>query len=324
MKAIVCKSFSQIEDLSYEDLPAPTAGKGQVLVNVKAAGVNFPDILLIEGKYQMRPSLPFAPGGEVAGIVEAIGADVTHVKVGDAVIAGTWTGGYAEQVVADEARVFKMPENLDFVQAAGLLTVYGTSYHALVDRANIKAGDTVLVLGAGGGVGLAAVDIAKAHGATVIACASSATKLAVCKEYGADAVIEYTTEDLKERVKQLTAGKGVDIVYDPVGGHFTEQAFRTLAWGGRHLVVGFAEGNIPALPTNLALLKCASLVGVFWGSFTSTQPALFQTGMQVLLDLFRAGKLKAHVHTTFPLHEAKEAMRTVADRKVIGKVILTT
>ena len=323
MKAILCKSFSNIDNLSYEDAPSPTIGKKEVLISVKASGVNFPDILLIEGKYQMRPPLPFAPGGEVAGIVKAVGELVTQVRVGDAVIAGTWVGGYAEEAVADESRVFKMPEGMDFVQAAGLLTVYGTSHHALVDRANIQAGETLLVLGAAGGVGLAAVDLGKALGAKVIACASTPEKLAVCKEYGADELIQYTTEDLKERVKKITGGKGVDVIYDPVGGHFTEQAFRTMAWGGRHLVVGFAEGNIPNLPTNLALLKSASLVGVFWGSFTSTQPELFQVRLQELLQMFQAGKLKTHIHATFPLAEAKEAMRLVADRKVVGKVVLT-
>jgi NADPH:quinone reductase len=323
MKAIVCKKFSTIDELSYEDLPAPSVGKAQVLISVKAAGVNFPDILLIEGKYQMKPHLPFAPGGEVAGIVKAVGEQVTHLQVGDAVIAATWVGGYAEEAVAEANRVFKIPEGLDFVKAAGLLTVYGTSYHALVDRANLQAGETLLVLGAAGGVGLAAVDIGKALGAKVIACASTPEKLAVCKEYGADELINYTTEDLKERVKQLTAGKGVDVIYDPVGGSFTEQAFRTIGWGGRHLIVGFAIGEIPSLNMNLPLLKSASIVGVFWGSYTASQPQKFQQGLQNLLKMFENGTLKAHIHGTFPLEKAQEAMRLVANRQVIGKVILT-
>ncbi|TAE14824.1 MAG: NADPH:quinone oxidoreductase family protein [Bacteroidetes bacterium] len=324
MKAILCKSFADIDALTYEEVPSPaTVGKNQVLISVKAAGVNFPDILIIEGKYQVRPALPFSPGGEVAGIVKAVGEAVSHVKVGDSVIGGTWTGGYAEESVADAERVFRIPESMNFAEAAGLLTVYGTSYHALVDRAKLQAGETLLVLGAGGGVGLAAVDIGKALGAKVIACASSPEKLAVCKEYGADETIQYTTEDLKERVKQITGGKGVDVIYDPVGGDFTEKAFRTIGWGGRHLIVGFAEGNIPNLPMNLPLLKSASVVGVFWGSFTATQPALFQAGLQNMLQMFEAGKLKAHICATYPLEQAKEAMRLVANRQVIGKVVLT-
>jgi NADPH2:quinone reductase len=267
--------------------------------------------------------LPFAPGGEVAGIVKAVGEQVTHLQVGDAVIAATWVGGYAEEAVAEANRTFKIPEGLDFVKAAGLLTVYGTSYHALVDRANVQVGETLLVLGAAGGVGLAAVDIGKALGAKVIACASTDEKLAVCKQYGADETINYTTEDLKERVKQLTGGKGVDVIYDPVGGSFTEQAFRTIGWGGRHLIVGFAIGEIPALNMNLPLLKSASIVGVFWGSYTSSQPQKFQEGLQHLLKMFENGTLKAHIHGTFPLEKAQEAMRLVANRQVIGKVILT-
>ena len=323
MKAILCKSFSSIDALSYEDVPTPLIGKHQVLISVKAAGVNFPDILLIEGKYQIKPALPFSPGGEVAGIVKAVGEGVTHVKVGDSVIAGTLIGGYAEEAVAESSRVFPIPSGMDFVKAAALLTVYGTSYHALVDRAKIQAGETLLVLGAAGGVGLAAVDIGKALGAKVIAAASSAEKLAVCKTYGADELIQYTTEDLKERVKQITGGKGVDVIYDPVGGQYTELAFRNMAWQGRYLVVGFAGGDIPALPTNLALLKGAALMGVFWGAFTAQQPALFQKRLKELLEMFEAGTLKAHIHATYPLENAQEAMRIVANRGVVGKIVLT-
>jgi len=323
MKAILCHSFSNIDALTYQDAPSPTVGKQDVLVSVKAAGVNFPDILMIEGKYQMKPNFPFSPGGEVAGTVKEVGELVTHVKVGDSVIAGTWTGGYAEEAIAHASRVFVIPTGMDFVKAAGLLTVYGTSYHALKDRAKLQAGETLLVLGAAGGVGLAAVDIGKAMGAKVIAAASTPEKLAVCKAYGADELIQYTTEDLKERVKQITAGKGVDVIYDPVGGQYTEPAFRSIGWQGRHLIVGFAGGDIPSLPLNLPLLKGASVVGVFWGAFTAQQPVLFQQGLHELLAMFENGTLKAHIHATFPLEQAQDAMRVVANRAVVGKVILT-
>ncbi len=275
MKAVVCKQFGPPESLVVEDLPSPRAGPGEAVISVKAASLNFPDVLIIQNKYQFKPPLPFSPGSELAGVVKEVGAGVSAFKPGDKVIAFTTYGAFAEEAKTEAARLLPLPEGMDFVAGAAFLLTYATSDHALRDRAALRAGEWLLVLGAAGGVGLAAIDIGKALGARVIACASSEEKLAVCRSHGADATINYATEDLRERIQTITGKSGVDVVYDPVGGAYTEPAFRSLAWRGRQLVVGFAAGEIPKLPLNLALLKGASVVGVFWGDFARREPKHF-------------------------------------------------
>src|SRR4051794_19780473 len=289
VKAVLCKQFGPPESLVMEELPSPTAGSGEVVVAVKAASVNFPDVLIIQNKYQFKPPLPFSPGSELPGGVKEVGAGVTNVKAGDKVIAFTTYGGFAEEVKTEAGRLLPLPEGMDFASGAALLLTYGTSDHALRDRGAVKAGETLLVLGAAGGVGLAAIEIGKALGARVIACASSEEKLAVCRDHGADAAINYAAEDLRERIKALTEGRGVDVVYDAVGGAYTEPAFRSLAWRGRLLVVGFAAGEIPKLPLNLALLKGASVVGVFWGDFARREPQRFRASVEQLGRWYREG-----------------------------------
>jgi NADPH:quinone reductase len=322
MKAILCKTFGPPEKLVLEEVPAPRASAGQAVVDVKACGVNFPDTLIIEGKYQFRPEPPFSPGGEVAGVVSEVGEGVTSVEVGDRVVALMPWGGYAEKIVTDAARLIPIPDGVDFVQAAGIMTTYGTTIYALADRANLQKGETLLVLGAAGGVGLAAVQLGKLMGARVIAAASSPEKLETCKQNGADLVIDYAAEDLKDRVKALTSGAGADVVYDPVGGKYSEAALRATAWNGRLLVIGFAAGEIPKIPLNLTLLKGASIMGVFWGNFTVREPGKALAQFKQLLEWVRDGKLKPHVHATPPLAEAPAAMRTLLERKVQGKIIL--
>ncbi len=322
MKAVLCKSFGPPDTLVYEDIPSPRPGKGEVVVTVKAASVNFPDVLIIENKYQMKPSLPFSPGSELAGVVKEVGEGATRFKPGDKVIAFTGAGAFAEEVNTEEARLIPMPEGMDFPTAASFILTYGTSDHALRDRGELKAGETLLVLGAAGGVGIAAIEIGKALGAKVIACASSADKLEVCRQHGADEVINYTTEDLRERIKAITGGKGVDVVYDPVGGPYTELALRSTAWRGRLLVVGFAAGDIPKIPLNLTLLKGCSIVGVFWGDFTKRQPKEFVQSVVQLGKWFREGRLKPHITATFPLAKAADALKMMAARQVKGKVVL--
>jgi len=290
---------------------------------MKAASVNFPDVLIIQNKYQFKPPLPFSPGSELAGVVKEAGAGVAGFKAGDRVIAFTTYGAFAEEVKTEAARLLPLPEGMDFKTGAAFLLTYGTSDHALRDRAALRAGETLLVLGAAGGVGLAAIEIGKALGARVIACASSADKLAVCREHGADEGIDYAKEDLRERIKALTDGKGVDVVYDAVGGPYTEPAFRSLAWRGRLLVVGFAAGEIPKLPLNLALLKGASVIGVFWGDFVRREPKEFERSLRQLGEWYRQGKLRPHVSQTFPLEKAVEALKLMAARQVKGKVVLT-
>jgi NADPH2:quinone reductase len=323
MKAVLCKQYGPPESLTFEDLPSPRPGPGEAVVTVKAASVNFPDVLIIQNKYQFKPPLPFSPGSELAGIVKEVGAGVSGFKAGDKVIAFTTYGAFAEEVKTEASRLLPMPEGMDYPSAAAFLLTYGTSDHALRDRAALKAGETLLVLGAAGGVGLAAIEIGKALGARVIACASSEDKLAVCREHGADATINYAAEDLRERIKGLTDGRGADVVYDPVGGPYTEPAFRSLAWRGRLLVVGFAAGEIPKLPLNLALLKGAAVVGVFWGDFTKREPQQFADSVRQLGRWFREGKLRPHVSQTFPLRQAAEALKLMAARQVKGKVVLT-
>ncbi len=322
MKAVLCKSFGPPDTLVYEDIPSPVPGKGEVVITVKAASVNFPDVLIIENKYQMKPQLPFSPGSELAGVVKSVGEGATRFKPGDKVIAFTGAGAFAEEVKTEEDRLIPMPEGMDFPTAASFILTYGTSDHALRDRGQLKAGETLLVLGAAGGVGIAAIEIGKALGAKVIACASSADKLEVCKQHGADEVINYATEDLRERIKAITAGKGVDVVYDPVGGAYTELALRSTAWRGRLLVIGFAAGDIPKIPLNLALLKGCSIVGVFWGDFTKRQPKEFVQSVAQLGTWFREGKLKPHITASFPLEKAADALKMMAARQVKGKVVL--
>jgi NADPH2:quinone reductase len=323
MKAVLCKQFGPPDSLLVEDLPSPRAGPGEAVISVKAASLNFPDVLIIQNKYQFKPPLPFSPGSELAGVVKEIGPGVQGWRPGDKVIAFTTYGAFAEEVKTDASRLVPLPEKMDFVTGAAFLLTYATTDHALRDRAALAAGETLLVLGAAGGVGLAAIEIGKALGARVIACASSEEKLAVCRSHGADATINYATEDLRERIKALTEGRGVDVVYDPVGGPYTEPAFRSLAWRGRHLVVGFAAGEIPKLPLNLALLKGASVVGVFWGDFARRQPKEFAQSIGQLARWYADGKLKPHVSHTMPLEKAAEALKLMAARQVTGKLVLT-
>ncbi|GAB1268613.1 NADPH:quinone oxidoreductase family protein [Aurantivibrio infirmus] len=324
MRAVLCKTLGPPESLVVEDIPSPEVKAGQVLVKVGACGVNFPDTLIIQGKYQTKPDLPFSPGGEIAGEVIEIADDVTTVKKGDRVIALCGHGGFAEEIAIDASRIVQIPKEMDFVTASGFLLTYGTSYHALKQRANIQPGETLLVLGAAGGVGLAAVELGKAMGARVIAAASTPEKLALAKEHGADELIDYTKEDLKERAKELTGGKGVDVVYDPVGADLFEPAVRATGWNGRVLVVGFAGGYIPKLPINLTLVKGLSVVGVFWGTFTRMQPEDSAQNNKELLEMFVSGKVKPHVSQTFPLEKTAEALNTLQNRKAQGKVVITT
>ena len=323
MKAVLCKQYGPPETLVIEDLPSPRAGAGEVVISVRAASVNFPDVLIIENKYQFKPPLPFSPGSELSGVVKEVGAGVEGFKPGDRVMAFTTYGAFAEEVKTEANRLVRMPPGMDFESAAAFLLTYGTSDHALRDRAALKAGETLVVLGAAGGVGLAAIEIGKVLGARVIACASSPDKLEVCRSHGADAMIDYATEDLRERLKVLTEGRGADVVYDPVGGRFSEPAFRSLAWRGRHLVVGFAAGDIPRLPLNLPLLKGASIVGVFWGDFARREPGEFAASLRQLSRWYEAGRLRPHVSETFSLEEAPRALLLMAQRKVKGKVVLT-
>ena len=324
MKAVLCRQFGPPDTLVFEELPSPAAGPGEVVVSVKAASLNFPDVLIIQNKYQFKPPLPFSPGSEMSGVVKEVGEGVKGFKPGDRVIAFTTYGAFAEEVKVEAARLVPIPEGMDFESAAAFLLTYGTSDHALRDRGALGSGETLLVLGAAGGVGLAAIEIGKALGAHVIACASSADKLDVCRRHGADDAINYAAEDMRERIRELTAGRGVDAVYDAVGGPYTEPALRSLAWRGRLLVVGFAAGEIPKIPLNLPLLKGASIVGVFWGDFARREPQQLAGSIARLGKWFREGRLKPHVSQTFPLAQAAEALKLMAGRKVTGKVVLTT
>ena len=322
MKAVLCKQHGPPESLVFEDVPSPVAGPGEAVISVKAASVNFPDVLIIQNKYQVKPPLPFSPGSELSGIVKEVGEGVTRVKPGDKVIGFTGYGAFAEEVKADASRMIPMPEGMDFETAAAFILTYGTSDHALQDRGGLKPGETLLVLGAAGGVGIAAIEIGKVLGARVIACASTEDKLAVCREHGADETISYTSEDLRERIKEMTAGKGVDVVYDAVGGPYSEPALRSLAWRGRLLVVGFAAGEIPKIPINLTLLKGCSIVGVYWGDYTRREPARFHDRVQQLGRWFQEGKLRPHVSEVLPLDRAPEAIARMASRAVKGKLVI--
>jgi NADPH2:quinone reductase len=322
MKAVLCKAYGPPESLVIEDVESPTPGPGEVVISVKASGVNFPDVLIIQNKYQVKPPLPFSPGSEVAGVIKAVGDQVTHVKPGDEVFAFTVYGGFAEEVKTDAKRLLPIPAGMTFATAAAFGLTYATSDHALRDRGELKDGETLLVLGAAGGVGLAAVEIGKALGARVIACASSDAKLAVCREHGADETINYATDDLRERIKAITGGQGADVIYDPVGGPYTEPALRSIAWRGRLLVVGFAAGEIPKIPLNLTLLKGCAIVGVFWGEFTRREPARFAQEMRQLGQWYGEGRIRPHISATYPLDRAAEALNDMAQRRVVGKVVL--
>ncbi|MFK0085955.1 NADPH:quinone oxidoreductase family protein [Pseudomonas sp. NPDC090755] len=323
MKAVLCKTLGPAKDLVLEEVASPVPKKNEVLLDVQAAGVNFPDTLIIEGKYQFQPPLPFSPGGEAAGVVSAVGEKVSGFKVGDRVMALTGWGSFAEQVAVPAYNVLPIPAQMDFSSAAAFGMTYGTSMHALKQRGQLKAGETLLVLGASGGVGLAAVEIGKAMGARVIAAASSAEKLAVAKAAGADELINYSGHSLKDEIKRLTGGNGVDVIYDPVGGDLFDQAVRGIAWNGRLLVVGFASGRIPQLPVNLALLKGAAVLGVFWGAFAQRQPADNAANFEQLFAWYAEGKLKPLVSQTFPLAEAGVAIDLLGQRKAVGKVVVT-
>jgi NADPH2:quinone reductase len=322
MKALLCKAWGGPETLVLEELPSPRAGAGEVVIDVKAAGVNFPDVLIIQNKYQLKPTLPFAPGAEAAGVIKEVGAGVTGFAAGDRVIAMTMYGAFAEECVARADQLIHMPAGLDFAAAAAFTLTYGTSWHALRDRGQLRAGETLLVLGAAGGVGIAAIEIGKALGARVIAAASSPEKLAVCRAHGADETIDYAAEDLRARLKAIVGDRGVDVVYDPVGGTYTEPAVRSTGWRGRYLVVGFANGEIPRIPLNLLLLKGSSLVGVYWGDWTRREPGAAAAGMAELLGWLSAGKLKPHVAGRYPLARAGEAIAALAGRKVAGKLVV--
>ena len=322
MKAVVCKAWGLPDTLVVEELPDPQPGPGQVALDVQAAGVNFPDVLIIQGKYQFKPELPFTPGSELSGVVRCVGDGVTAFKPGDKVIAFCSTGAFAEQIVVPQQALMPMPPGMDFDTAAAITLTYGTSHHAVVDRAQLKEGETMLVLGAAGGVGLAAIEIGKALGARVIAAASSDEKLAVCREHGADATINYSTEDLREAIKAATGGKGPDVIYDPVGGIYAEPAFRSIGWRGRYLVVGFANGEIPKLPLNLTLLKGASLMGVFWGEFAKREPKANMAAMRQLMGWMAEGKVRPRISGRYSLADVALALNDMAARKVTGKVVI--
>jgi len=322
MKAILCSRFGGPDDLAYADIPDPAPAADEVVVAVKSAALNFFDTLIIAGKYQVKPPFPFSPASEFAGIVESVGADVKGFAAGDRVLGFGGFGAAREKIAINTQRVVKIPVTLDFDRAAGITVIYGTTLHALKDRAKLKAGETLAVLGASGGTGLAAVELGKLMGARVIACASSDEKLAFARERGADDVINYTSEDIKEGLRRVTGGKGVDVIYDPVGGKYAESALRSIAWQGRFLVIGFAAGEIPKIPLNLALLKGCDIVGVFWGAFTERDPKGHQANMADLVRYAAEDKISAHVHGTYPLAQTADALKAIADRKVMGKVIL--
>ena len=322
MHAWLCENPTGIDALEWKELPTPTPAAGQVLIEIKAASLNFPDLLIVQNKYQMKPPLPFVPGSEYAGIVQAVGEGVTHLKVGQSVACLSGTGGFGTHTVAPAALCMPLPAGFGHVDAAAFIMIYATSYHGLVDRAALKAGETVLVLGAAGGVGSSAIQIAKAVGAKVIAAASTDEKCALCKSIGADEVINYTTENLRERIKALTDGKGPDVIYDPVGGDFAEPAFRSIAWRGRYLVVGFASGPIPSLPLNLTLLKGASIVGVFWGDFAKREPRANAAMMATLGQWYGAGTIKPVIDQTMPMSQLKAAYAYMGSRSVKGKLVM--
>jgi NADPH2:quinone reductase len=322
MKAVLCKAYGPPESLVLEDVSAPEPSEGEVLVDVHASALNFPDVLMIAGKYQSQPPFPFSPGGELAGTVAALGAGVSGFEIGERVFASTGVGGFAEQVVVRDKALQRIPESMTFAQASGISTTYGTSYYALKQRADLQPGETLLVLGAAGGVGLAAVELGKAMGARVLAAASSTEKLAAAKAAGADELIDYSDGELKDKVKALTEGKGADVIYDPVGGALFDQCMRSINWYGRILVIGFAAGDIPKVPINLILLKSCQLVGVFFGSWSARFPQEARENLQQVLDFHSTGKIQAMVGREYPLDQYAQALRCLSERQAIGKVVV--
>jgi len=323
MHAWLCENPIGVEALQWKELPTPEPQSGQVRIAIKAASLNFPDLLIVQNKYQMKPPLPFVPGSEYAGTVDAVGAGVRHLKVGDAVAAFGGTGGFATHSVVDAALVMPLPEGFAFDDAAAFILTYATTHHALVDRGQLKAGETLLVLGAAGGVGTAAIQVGKVLGARVIAAASSDEKGELCRSIGADAAINYSTSNIREELKKLTDGKGPDVVYDPVGGDLAEPVFRSIAWRGRYLVIGFAQGGIPALPLNLALLKGASIVGVFWGEFARREPKANAAALAELARWYAEGKVKPVIDRRLPMRELPAAYERMGSRTVRGKLVMT-
>lgn len=322
MHAWLCTNPIGVEALAWTELPDPAPKAGEVLVEIRAASLNFPDLLIVQNKYQIKPPLPFVPGSEFAGVVQAVGDGVTHLQVGQNVACLSGTGGFATHTIAPAARCIPLPDGFGHVDAAAFIMTYATSYHALLDRGQLQAGETVLVLGAAGGVGTAAIQIAKAKGARVIAAASTDEKCDVCLKLGADAVINYSVEDLRDAAKSLTDGRGPDVIYDPVGGALAEPAFRSIAWRGRYLVVGFASGPIPSLPLNLPLLKGASVVGVFWGEFAKREPQANALMMGTLLQWYAQGKIRPAIDRTMPMSQLPAAFAHMGARAVIGKLVL--
>jgi len=322
MHAWLCENPVGVDALTWKEIPTPSPKAGEVLVEIKAASLNFPDLLIVQNKYQMKPALPFVPGSEFAGVVQAAGEGVRHLQVGQRVACLSGTGGFGTHNVVPAQICVPLPDSFSMVDAAAFIMTYATSHHALVDRAQVKAGETVLVLGAAGGVGTAAIQVAKAMGARVIAAASTDDKCALCKSLGADETLNYSTQNLRETVKALTAGAGPDVIYDPVGGDFAEPAFRSIAWRGRYLVVGFAAGPIPSLPLNLALLKGASIVGVFWGDFARREPKANAAMMAELAQWYEAGKIKPVIDSTMPMAELKAAYVHMGSRGVKGKLVM--
>lgn len=322
MHAWLCETPTGVDALTWKELPTPTPGPGEVLVEIKAASLNFPDLLIVQNKYQMKPPLPFVPGSEYAGVVQAVGPGVKHLAVGQPIACMPGTGGFGTHAIAPAALCMPLPAGFPMVDAAAFILVYGTSHHALIDRAQLKAGETVLVLGAAGGVGTSAIQIAKAVGARVIAAASTDEKCALCQSIGADVTINYTTQNLREAIKTATDGRGPDVIYDPVGGDFAEPAFRSIAWRGRYLVVGFASGPIPSLPLNLMLLKGASLVGVFWGDFARREPQSNAAMLGELAAWYAQGKIKPVIDSTVPMTDLKAAYSHMGSRGVKGKLVM--
>ena len=326
MQAWLCENPVGVDALTWKDLPTPEPQAGQVLIRIQAASLNFPDLLIVQNKYQMKPALPFVPGSEYAGVVEAVGDGVTHLRPGQKVACLSGTGGFGTHTLAPAALCLPLPEAFDLTDAAAFIMIYATSYHALIDRGALKAGETVLVLGAAGGVGTAAIQIAKQAGARVIAAASSEDKCRLCTEAGADATLNYSIHSpagsFRDELKALTAGKGPDVIYDPVGGEFSEAAFRSIAWRGRHLVIGFASGPIPNLPLNLALLKGASIVGVFWGDFAKREPQANSKMLQTLAEWYLQGRIRPVIDRTLPMSELKQAYALMGSRQVKGKLVL--
>ena len=322
MHAWLCENPTGVDALIWKELPTPQPKAGEVLIEIRAASLNFPDLLIVQNKYQMKPALPFVPGSEYAGVVQAVGEGVKHLQIGQNVACLSGTGGFGTHTIAPAALCMPLPDGFSHVDAAAFIMIYATSWHALIDRAQLITGETVLVLGAAGGVGTAAIQIAKAAGARVIAAASTDEKCALCLSIGADATINYSRQNLRDEIKALTAGKGPDVIYDPVGGEFAEPAFRSIAWRGRYLVVGFAAGPIPALPFNLALLKGASIVGVFWGDFARREPKANAAMMAELADWYAQGKIKPVIDRTMPMADLKAAYAHMGSRSVKGKLVM--